>query len=131
MLNSVTQSDAELTAAIAIDTKHDSIAMKTISILGIVFLPGTFMATLFSVDMFQWEASDGDSNPSLRVSPSMWIYWATTVPLTAVVVLIWMVWSWKAMSRSNKRLASAGAILPRESASSTSRSMNDAHEKMV
>lgn len=52
ILNIITQSDARYTAAIAVDGKRDSIVMKTIAILGIVFLPGTFVATLFSIDMF-------------------------------------------------------------------------------
>ncbi|KAK8068355.1 hypothetical protein PG996_007467 [Apiospora saccharicola] len=52
MLSAVAQREAEYTTAIAIDTKRDSVAMRTIAVLGIVFLPGTFVATLFSVDMF-------------------------------------------------------------------------------
>jgi Mg2+ and Co2+ transporter CorA len=61
MLSNITQNDAEYTAAIAVDGKRDSIAMRTISILGIVYLPPTFVATLFSVDMFDWGPSaDGN-----------------------------------------------------------------------
>lgn len=101
MLSSIAQSDAEYTAAIAMDGKRDGIAMKTISTLGIVFLPGTFTATLFSVGMFDWGRADDEG---LRVSPSMWIYWAVTIPLTVLTMLIWILWSWKEISRSGKRL---------------------------
>lgn len=104
ILHSIAQSDAEYTAAIAMDAKRDSIAMKTVAILGIVFLPGTFTATFFSVGMFDWGSADGAGPSSLRISSSMWIYWAVTLPLTAVTISIWTLWSWKEMSQSNKRL---------------------------
>ena len=42
MLTTVAQSDAEYTAAVAMDGQHDCIAMKTIAVLGVIFLPGTF-----------------------------------------------------------------------------------------
>ncbi|OKP03799.1 hypothetical protein PENSUB_6808 [Penicillium subrubescens] len=72
MLSVITQSDAEYTAAIAIDGKRDSIAMRTISILGIVYLPATFVATLFSMDIFSWPGTSNKSNEtsSLVASPN-------------------------------------------------------------
>lgn len=42
MLTTVARSDAEYTAAVAMDGQHDCIAMKTIAVLGVIFLPGTF-----------------------------------------------------------------------------------------
>jgi hypothetical protein len=36
--------DSAIMRKIAIDTKRDSSAMKTISLLGMFFLPGTFVA---------------------------------------------------------------------------------------
>lgn len=104
MLNTITQSDAEYTAAIAVDGKRDSIAMKTIAILGIVFLPGTFVATLFSINMFDWGVAGSGTTSSLTVSPSMWIYWAITVPLTVLTFVIWVFWSKRENFKSSKRL---------------------------
>lgn len=104
MLNTITQSDAEYTAAIAVDGKRDSIAMKTIAILGIAFLPGTFVATLFSINMFEFGDPSSGGTSSLTVSPSIWIYWAITVPLTVVTCLVWVVWSKKENRETNKRL---------------------------
>lgn len=103
MLSSITQNDAEYTAAIAVDGKRDSIAMKTISILGIIYLPGTFVATLFSMDMFSWGENDGRGASSLGVSSSMWVYWAVSVPLTIITCLVWVVWSRSESQRSNQR----------------------------
>ena len=104
MLSVITQSDAEYTAAIAVDGKRDSIAMKTISILGIVYLPGTFVATLFSINVFDWGGADGKESSSLTVAPSIWIYWAITVPLTIGTFLCWILWSKRENQKSSKRL---------------------------
>lgn len=133
MLNTITQSDAEYTAAIAVDGKRDSIAMRTIAILGIVFLPGTFVATLFSIDMFDWgDAKSGDSS-SLTVSPSMWIYWAITAPLTIVTLLVWMLWSRRENHKSSERLMIYRTKAPIESSSAvaTKVSCPISSEKMV
>lgn len=104
MLSTITQSDAQYTAAIAVDGKKDSIAMKTISVLGIVFLPPTFVATLFSINMFDWGVNDDKGSTLLKVSPSMWIYWAISVPLTLVTFAVWLLWARKENEKSRKRL---------------------------
>ena len=104
MLNTITQSDAEYTAAIAVDGRRDSTAMKTIAILGIVFLPGTFMATLFSSDMFDWGDDETDDKHSLTVSRKMWIYWVVTVPLTVMTLLMWMLWTRRETHKNSQRL---------------------------
>lgn len=115
ILSTITQSDADYTAAIAVDGKRDGIAMKTISILGIVFLPGTFVATFLSMDMFNWDLSGGSgsgnpddktssSSSSLSVSPSIWIYFAVALPLTVITMVVWLLWSRRETYVSSKRL---------------------------
>ena len=133
MLNTITQSDAQYTAAIAVDGKRDSIAMKTIAILGIVFLPGTFVATLFSIDMFDWGVVDSEETSSLTVSRSMWIYWAITVPLTVLTFLLWVFWSRRENHKSSKRLMiyRMKAPIEPESAAATKISSLVSNEKMV
>ena len=64
--------------------------MKTIAVLTIVFLPGTFVATIFSMDMFQWQPDDGGK---ASVSRLFWVYWIITVPLTALVLVGWLIWT--------------------------------------
>ncbi|CAN9376029.1 unnamed protein product [Alternaria sp. RS040] len=79
---------ARIQTAIANTTKEDSYAMRTIAVMSIVFLPGTFVSSFFSMDMFDWQAPKGASVVSFR----FWIYWAVTAPLTVMVVLIWFFW---------------------------------------
>ncbi|KAH3948395.1 hypothetical protein HBI56_127130 [Parastagonospora nodorum] len=85
---------AKIQTGLAKTTKEDSFAMRTIAIMTIAFLPGTFISALFSMDMFNWQAPQGAS----VVSSRFWIYWAITVPLTLLVFSIWTVWI-----RSNDR----------------------------
>jgi len=90
--NLLAQQDNKVNIEIAAATKRDSTAMKAIAIVTMVFLPGAYIATLFSMSMFNWEATDG---PVL--SHYFWVYWAVTVPVTILVLSIWALWSkpWK------------------------------------
>ena len=72
---------------IALTSKHDSTSMKTLAAVTVVFLPGTFVASLFSMSMFDWQA---DAKSVL--TPRFWIYWVVTIPLTLATVCAWYVW---------------------------------------
>lgn len=56
--------------------------MKTLSILTILFLPGAFIATIFSTNMFEFE----NKRQQIR------IYFAIVVPLTVVLMVGWILW---------------------------------------
>ena len=63
--------------------------MKTLAAVTVVFLPGTFVAALFSMPLFQW---DTRTKPHSAISKQFWIYWATTLPLTVVTLALWVAW---------------------------------------
>ncbi|KAF4501944.1 Mg2+ transporter, -like Zinc transport [Fusarium agapanthi] len=54
LYNLITQHDRYLQARLARESLRDSKAMKTLSILTILFLPGAFIATIFSTNMFDF-----------------------------------------------------------------------------
>ncbi|KAH6654026.1 hypothetical protein BKA67DRAFT_268130 [Truncatella angustata] len=75
-------------------SKRDSTAMKTLSLLGAVFLPGTFLASIFSMTFFDFNVGpDNNSGPNdgtdAQVSQWLWVYFAVTVPLTLAIVGSW------------------------------------------
>ncbi|XXH05082.1 cAMP-dependent protein kinase catalytic subunit [Hypoxylon texense] len=76
-------------------TKRDGTAMKTLSLLGAVFLPGTFMASVFSMTFFDFNVGPNFGDPSdssgegAQVSNQLWIYFVVTIPLTLIIVLSW------------------------------------------
>lgn len=72
--------------AISQATRDDSMAMKALAIMTIIFLPGTAVATIFSMPMLNWETSTS------AVKSGFNLYWAITVPLTTVTVLSFALW---------------------------------------
>ncbi|KAH7325694.1 hypothetical protein B0I35DRAFT_420974 [Stachybotrys elegans] len=102
MFSLISQEDARISRALAEDSatiamaaKRDSSAMKTIAVLTTVFLPATFVATLFSMPSFDWDGS------SPRVTASFWVYWAVAVPLTILVLVSWRIW-WSLEARRER-----------------------------
>ncbi|TGO53138.1 hypothetical protein BCON_0129g00210 [Botryotinia convoluta] len=87
-LAKASRKDSEVMKIIAIDTKRDSKAMKTIAILGMVFLPGTFIAvrhsSVFAMPVFTW-TPDG----SMIIQKGFGYYWAVTIPLTLIILVAW------------------------------------------
>ncbi|KAI0408982.1 hypothetical protein F4802DRAFT_593834 [Xylaria palmicola] len=82
----ISQVDNRLNAKMAAAASRDSAAMKTLAFLTTLFLPGTFVATIFSTGLFNWQ---GDGKV---VSDLFWVYWALAVPLTIVVGAGWRLW---------------------------------------
>ncbi|PWY93018.1 hypothetical protein BO94DRAFT_615719 [Aspergillus sclerotioniger CBS 115572] len=90
----LTHEDAAASADLAEASKRDSSAMKAITILTMAFLPATFFATLFALPTLQW-------NQDRIIQRRFWVYWAFTIPATAMVFGLWggmlktrRVWRW-------------------------------------
>ena len=66
--------------------QEDSAAMRTISFLGLVFLPGTFISAIFSMSFFNFDPSN--SSP-WQMSHRFWVYWAVALPVTILTILFW------------------------------------------
>ncbi|TKX19925.1 hypothetical protein C1H76_7809 [Elsinoe australis] len=102
----VTQHDSKVAVRIAEATQSDSASTKTISFLGLIFLPSTFVCSLFSTSFFSLQPTvdlDGSQGtPSTThpdniptywiVSDRFWIYWAFAIPLTLFTILVWSIW---------------------------------------
>ncbi|TAQ89072.1 hypothetical protein B7494_g2585 [Chlorociboria aeruginascens] len=79
--------------------RRDSSSMKTIAILTLVFLPATTVASIFSMTMFDWGATQGDK----VVSKRLWMYFAVAIPLTLVVIGTWVLWYRWSQKEKTKR----------------------------
>lgn len=111
LYNFVAQMDNALNAQLAAAAGRDSTSMKILAFISAVFLPGSFVAGIFSMSMFDWQysgdgsGSSGDSSGSGEngvVSKRFWIYWVTTVPLTVATLLGWGFW-WRIEMRRFKQ----------------------------
>jgi hypothetical protein len=56
--------------------------MKTLAILTILFLPGAFIATVFSTNMFEFKSK----------GQQIWTYFVIVAPLTIVLMVGWVLW---------------------------------------
>ncbi|RDA90379.1 hypothetical protein CP533_5643 [Ophiocordyceps camponoti-saundersi (nom. inval.)] len=88
LYNIMSQREARLNLEIAGEqrriahaSKRDSTAMKTISLMGALFLPGTYLASVFSTSFFDFKPTS-----------DLWIYFIVTIPLTAAIVGSWWWW---------------------------------------
>lgn len=98
----IAQYDARISAKIAVSAGRDSTAMKTLAFITAVFLPGSYVASLFSISMFDWQASNSSSSNGLSVSSYIWVYWVVTIPLTLLVMIVWRKW-WQREDRAYKK----------------------------
>ena len=57
--------------------------MKTIAIMTMVFLPGTFFAALFAMPTLKWDTHK-------VIQSRFWIYWVFTLVTTALIFIIWL-----------------------------------------
>ncbi|KAI3574965.1 hypothetical protein IWW34DRAFT_883276 [Fusarium oxysporum f. sp. albedinis] len=95
-LNSIGRKDARINQEIsrvnlevAKMARLDGSLMKSIAMLGMVFLPATFVSTFLSMGFFQWTKEDGEGNEML--SPYFWVYIVVAVGLTIFTMLIFYV----------------------------------------
>ncbi|KAF2268765.1 hypothetical protein CC78DRAFT_488149 [Lojkania enalia] len=106
------QQDALNNIEIASDMKRDSTSMNAIAGLTMVFLPGTFMASVLSANIF--ESKPGMN--SFQVTGLWWLWIATTVPITAISILSWWWYkTWKEKSTLISRLRRGKAGIRRTS----------------
>lgn len=110
--NLMAQRDTKATIRLAMDSQRlgtaslrDSSSMKTIAGMTLIFLPPTFICSFFSMSFFSFEETG---------AKSIWIYFATAAPLTALVTLSWIVYtSWRRKAderRFEQKASSAHAV---------------------
>ncbi|KKP06098.1 hypothetical protein THAR02_01794 [Trichoderma harzianum] len=92
LYNIISQREARLNLEIAGEqrriahaSKRDSTAMKTISLMGALFLPGTYLASVFSMTFFNFQ-----SGADPVISNWLWVYFIITIPLTVIIVGFWL-----------------------------------------
>lgn len=100
---SISTKIAKASQRIAEETKRDSASMKTIAAVTMLFLPGTFLASCFSMPLFDWSAPS-----SLVISPRIWLYWVLTITLTLLTMVGYWAWvCWDQRNEKDTRRASA------------------------
>jgi len=75
----INQHEAIANRQIAAAAEKDSAAMKVLAVMTVLFLPGTFFATLFSVPSRHWAEET-------VILSKFWIYLAFTLPCTLTLL---------------------------------------------
>ncbi|KAI4783436.1 hypothetical protein E4T52_01638 [Aureobasidium sp. EXF-3400] len=86
---------------IALATRADGAAMKTIALVTLTFLPATFVTALLGMNFFTV-----DSDPQgghLTSTKDLWIYFVIAVPLTTAVLCFWWWWQNKEEEKAKHR----------------------------
>ena len=83
----MTQQDSETNMSIAQATKNDSAAMKTIAALTMIFLPATAVSSFFGMAFFNGQGG------GFTVTSDWWLFLVSTIPITAVLFLVWLNWN--------------------------------------
>lgn len=95
------------------DARKDTAALKSISVLTMVFLPATAVATIAS-PFFRMNDDD-----TIHMSSQFGLFWAVAIPVTVIVIFSWMVWTnWKQVRELPGRLQKWWGKKPRSTASS-------------
>jgi len=64
----------------------DSTALKTLAFVTFIFLPPTFISSIFSMTFFNYD------NGVFSVAGEIWIYWAFAIPTTLISTIVWQFW---------------------------------------
>ncbi|KAM5341701.1 hypothetical protein ACJ41O_014732 [Fusarium nematophilum] len=75
----------ETNVEIALAASRDSRHMRSIAVVTMIFLPGTFFASIFSMGFFDWN----DSGSAPIVSRHLWIYVVLAIMFTAFTLGCW------------------------------------------
>jgi hypothetical protein len=103
LYNFIAQADNALNAQLAAAAGRDSTSMKILAFISALFLPGSFVAAIFSMSMFNWQYDGGaDDSGNRVVSGRFWVYWIIAVPLTLITLLGWGFWWRLEMKRYEK-----------------------------
>lgn len=83
---------AKESAKIARDARKDSMSMKIIAGMTMLYLPATFVCSLFGTNLVSFDTPDGQSAPAFMVSHLWWLYPAFAVPLTVFTMAGFLLW---------------------------------------
>jgi Mg2+ and Co2+ transporter CorA len=91
-INMVAQQESAATVRISKAAQSDGAAMKAVAVVTLLFLPSTFVSTIFSMTFFSFSPDSDGHSGTWAVSDEIWLYWLFTVPLTILAMGSWIWW---------------------------------------
>jgi hypothetical protein len=90
--NAIAFDTASATRSIAASSLQDSSSMKMLALVAMFFLPGSFVAALFSAPLFAWDEALASGGIAVATRPQFALFWAVTAPLTAIIFVLYGAW---------------------------------------
>ncbi len=90
--NAIAFDTAKATRSIAASSLQDSSSMKMLALVAMFFLPGSFVAALFSTPLFAWDEALARGGMGVGTRPQFLLFVAVVVPLTAFIFLLYGLW---------------------------------------
>ena len=85
----VTQKSNQLSINLASIARRDNATMKALALIGVLYLPGTFISGIFGMSFFNYNPPSNNDSADWMMSDKFWIYWAITIPVTIFTVMLW------------------------------------------
>ncbi|KAH6846967.1 hypothetical protein B0I37DRAFT_414742 [Chaetomium sp. MPI-CAGE-AT-0009] len=83
------QADNEGMLRLAEQGRQDDVRIKTLTLITILYLPATLIATIFSSNLVDTRAVDDNSPPArLAITPQFWIYVLVTAGFTILTLAV-------------------------------------------
>ncbi|KAH7130837.1 hypothetical protein EDB81DRAFT_807573 [Dactylonectria macrodidyma] len=89
--------------------QEDSISMKALALVALIFLPGNFIAALFSAPLFDWDSANANSMV-VATKPQFNLFWAITIPLTVLAFVLYVGWLLFQRRRRQKIVQGFGTV---------------------
>lgn len=90
--NAIAFDTASATRSIAASSLQDSSSMKMLALVAMFFLPGSFVAALFSAPLFAWDEALAAGGMAVGTRPQFALFWAVAAPLTALIFVLYGLW---------------------------------------
>lgn len=94
-LAQLARDDSVVSGRLAQKATQDARTLKTITVLTLVYLPASFVATLLGTQYINVHKDTTSGHISIQFSADMWIFFVLTVILLAATVGGWLFWEWR------------------------------------
>ncbi|KAI1870993.1 hypothetical protein JX265_006033 [Neoarthrinium moseri] len=86
-------------------TSYEAIAMRVITVITLLYLPPTFVSTLFSTDIVKYQGENGDAGQDLFSSLALERFLEVSLPLMLLTLAVAFGWMWYERSNGKKKVS--------------------------
>ncbi|CCF45730.1 hypothetical protein CH063_00574 [Colletotrichum higginsianum] len=86
VISRIARHDNQINMAISVATRRDNSQMRSIAFVTMFYLPLTSIATIFSMNVFNWDAKDGEN----LMTTHFWLYLAVAGVSTVLTLGLWV-----------------------------------------